>query len=335
MGVQVMHENELRTDAALVGRLLADQFPQWAHLPIEPVASSGTDNAMYRLGDELAVRLPRLEWDESGPDMQRDWLPKLAPDLPVPVPLPVAVGAPGHGYPMSWSICRWLEGRTPVAGELDDPRGLALDLARFVRALQAIDATDGPGPGDHNNSRGAPLITRDEGTREALVQLRKIPSLAAEFDIDAAETAWEAALRAPAWSAAPVWLHGDLLPGNLLCVDGRLSGVIDFECLGVGDPAIDLAAGWWLFDADARAVFRAALGVDDPTWDRGRGCALSIASIALPYYHVTNPAFANASRYAINQILSEPRALAPRPRRGGSPMPVPWAAGGSMLWPAP
>jgi aminoglycoside phosphotransferase (APT) family kinase protein len=308
MGEQLMHDNELRPDVGLVRRLLADQFPQWADLPIEPVASSGTDNAMYRLGEELAVRLPRREWDQSLPDIQRDWLPKLAPELPYSVPLPVAFGAPGHGYPMGWSICRWLEGSTPIAGKLTDAHGLALDLARFMTALQAIDATGGPAPGDQNNSRGAPLITRDEETREALEQLREISLLAPEFDIDAAETAWEAALRAPAWSAAPVWLHGDLLPGNLLCVDGRLSAVIDFECLGVGDPAIDLAAAWWLFDADARAVFRAAHDVGEATWDRGRGCALSIGLIALPYYHVSNPTFANASRYAINQVVTEPLA---------------------------
>ncbi len=306
-----MHEHELRSDAGLVRRLLAAQFPHWADLALEPVASSGTVNAMYRLGEVLAVRLPRVQWDLSLQNVEQEWLPKLAPELPLPVPTPFALGAPGQGYPMPWSICRWVDGDNPTAGELTGAPGLALGLARFIRALQAIDSSGGPAPGEHNNWRGEPLIGRDEATREAIAQLREIPSLAAEFDLDAAERVWDTALDAPEWASAPVWLHGDLLPGNLLCTNGRLSGVIDFECLGVGDPAIDLVAAWWLFAADARAVFRAALELDDTTWARGRGCALSIALIALPYYCETNVAFADAARYAIAEVLTELRVIGP------------------------
>lgn len=221
------------------------------------------------------------------------------PLLPLAVPAPLAKGAPGEGYPWPWSVYRWLEGEDATTGRLADPGQAAKGLARFVAALRRIDPTDGASPGPHNSFRGVPLAVRDADTRAA------ISSLHGTLDTDAATAAWEASLRAPAWDESPVWVHGDLQPGNLLAVRGRLGAVIDFGCLGVGDPACDLMVAWNLFSAECREVFRVELSVEDATWARGRGWALSVGLIALPYYRETNPTLAGISRRAIDEVLTD------------------------------
>ncbi len=273
-----MHAHEVDVDQFVVGRLLAAQFPQGAHLPIEPVRSAGTDNAIYRLGEDMALRFPRIPAATARLEKELRWLPRLAPDLPLAVPVPLAKGTPAEGYPWLWSIYRWLKGENAALDRFAEPRQAAIDLAHFIIALQRIDPTGGPPPGEHNFGRGVPLAKRDPRVRAA------VASLDTMLDADAVTAAWEAALHTPAWQGPPVWIHGDLSPGNLLLVQGRLSGVIDFGGLGVGDPACDLIAAWSLFSADTRDVFRSALAVDDATWARGRGWALSVALIALPYY---------------------------------------------------
>ena len=292
-----MHADEVHTDAALVRRLLAAQFPHWAGLRIEPVRSPGTDNAIYRLGDDMAVRLPRIHWAAGQPEKEHRWLPVLAPLLPLAVPVPLAEGAPGEGYPWHWSVCPWLEGENATHERLADPLEAASTLGGFVSALQRIDSAGGPSPGTHNSGRGVPLAERDEETRAAIAALHDT------VDPNVVSAAWDAALEAPAWDGPPVWLHGDLQAGNLLAVDGRLSAVIDFGCLGVGDPACDVAAAWTYLAADSRNAFRAALRVDDATWARGRGWALSVGLIALPYYRTTNPVLAGIARHAIDEAL--------------------------------
>ena len=294
-----MHVDEVDTDVSLVGRLLAAQFPQWADLPIEPLRSAGTDNAIYRLGDDKAVRLPRIHGATGQVDKEHRWLPRLAPLLPLAIPVPLAKGTPGEGYPWHWSVYRWLEGENATIERIADPRQAATKLAQFIAALQRIDPTGGPPPGQHNSFRGVPLAMRDAPTRAA------IASLHGTLDADAATAAWEAALQAPAWHGPPVWLHGDLQSGNLLAVQGRLKAVIDLGCLGVGDPACDLQVAWNLLSTETRDVFRAALAVDDAAWARGRGWALSVGLIALPYYQGTNPVLAGISRYAIDEALAD------------------------------
>ena len=289
-----MHEDEVETDAGLVARLLAAQFPKWASLPIEPVPSAGTDNALYRLGSNMAVRMPRIDWAVNAVDREHQWLAKIAPFLPVAIPTALGKGEPGEGYPYPWSVYPWLEGESPVVGQLADPDGLADDLARFVLALQAVDSTSGPRGG-----RGVPLERRESPTRAAIRALQGTVATAA------VTSAWEAALEVPAWSGPPVWAHGDLSPGNLLLRDGRLNAVIDFGTLGIGDPAVDLIVAWNLLPVDTRAVYRSALKVDDATWLRGRGWALSIALIQLPYYHQTNPVLAENARYVIAEVLAD------------------------------
>lgn len=299
MSADRMHADEVVTDASLVRRLLAAQLPQWADLPIRPVRSAGTDNAIYRLGDDLAVRLPRIHWATGQVAKERRWLPRLAPLLPLAIPVPLAVGEPDGGYPWQWAVYQWLEGENATVDRLDDLSQAATDLARFIGALQRIETTDGPRSGPANFNRGVPLAVRDASTREAIAKLH------GTLDTAAVTAAWETALHAPPWHGPPVWLHGDLQSGNLLAVDGRLTAVIDFGCLGVGDPACDLQVAWNLFAADTRNVFRAALAVDDATWARGCGWALSAGLIALPYYQTTNPVLAGISRYAIDQVLAE------------------------------
>ncbi|NUR26985.1 MAG: aminoglycoside phosphotransferase family protein, partial [Catenulispora sp.] len=272
-----MHEGEVRTHAALVRRLLAEQFPAWASLPVQPVSSAGTDNAIYRLGDDLCVRLPRIDWADGQIAKERQWLPVLAPHLPVAVPEVLAVGHPTAEYPWDWGVYRWLPGAPPTS---PDP-ALALDLARFVRALRTVDPAGAPTAG-----RGKPLSTRDEGVREIL------GTWSLEHDATRLLALWKSCMDVPAWSGPPTWSHGDLLPGNLLVTGGRLSAVIDFSPAGVGDPACDLLPAWALFDAPARAAYRDALAVDDAMWQRGQGWALAFAVTALPYYVVTNPVLA-------------------------------------------
>jgi aminoglycoside phosphotransferase (APT) family kinase protein len=302
-GARKMHADEADTDAALVGRLVAAQFPQWADLPVKPVPSAGTDNAIYRLGKDMAVRLPRLQESTERLDKEHEWLQRLAGLLPLAIPVPLAKGVRAEDYPWDWSVYRWVEGETATTERITDLRLAATDLAHFVAALQRIDPTGGPPPGKVNAFRGVPLATRDTGTRAA------IASLQGEIDVDAVTAAWEASLRAPEWDRPPRWFHGDLILGNLLVERGRLSAVIDFGCLGVGDPACDVMVAWTVLSGKAREVFRSALSVDDATWARGRGWALSWALIALPYYLDTNPAIVRDGRRTVAEVVADHATL--------------------------
>lgn len=289
-----MHDNELHFDTSLMHKLLRGQFPHWAELPLEPVRSAGTENALYRLGDDMAVRLPRIHWAAGNGDKDFEWLPRLAPLLPVAIPVPLAKGRPAGGYPWDWGVYPWLGGENPTVDRIVDPASLANDVVTLIQAFRRIELPDGP-----RTRRGAPLAGQDESARAALMALDGM------IDTDAAAAAWADALEAPDWPGPPTWLHGDLLPGNLLLEAGRLTGVIDWSLLGIGDPACDLIIAWALLPAEERNVVRVELEVDDATWTRGRGWALSIALIALPYYKDTNPVFAAVARHLIREILAD------------------------------
>ncbi len=279
-----MHDDEVDTDAALVRRLIEGQFPQWAELTIAPVLSRGTDNALYRLGDDMVVRLPRHERTVGRLEQEHRWLPRLAPLLPLAIPEPLVRGVAAEGYPWGWSVYRWLEGDLATPERIDDESRLAADLAELVAALRRIDAEGGPPPSRDNALRGEPPALRDRETRGW------IAALAERIDVPAATALWEAAVRAPAWDGPPVWIHGDLDARNLLARHGRLSGVVDWGCLGVGDPAWDVMVAWKMLSAQTRVEFRAALSIDDATWLRAQGLALSQAVGALSYYTLeTNP----------------------------------------------
>jgi aminoglycoside phosphotransferase (APT) family kinase protein len=302
-----MHADEVDTDPSLVRRLLASQFPEWADLPSEPVDSAGTVHALYRLrradGDDLVVRLPRVEGGAAQAAVEAQWLPRFVAHLPLALPEPVAHGAPAEGYPYPWSIYRWLPGQEATLDRLTDPDEAAHALAAFVSAMQRLPFEGGPTPGSGNSYRGNPLPARDAVTRRCIAECAANPATA--VDTDAATVAWTTALEVPAYEGRPIWLHGDLLPGNLLAVDGRLSAVIDWGCLSTGDPAYDLLPAWALLPPGARETFRDALDVDDATWARGRGWSLSWALVALPYYVDTNPRFAALARHTIEAVLSD------------------------------
>jgi aminoglycoside phosphotransferase (APT) family kinase protein len=295
-----MHADEVDTDKSLVGRLVAAQFPQWAELPVEPVPSAGTDNALYRLGDDMVVRLPRRERTSATLEKERRWLPRLAPLLPLAVPVPLAEGTPAERYPFEWSVYPWLKGEDATTQRVADLSQLASDLARFVGALQQIDTTGGLSPGEHNFFRGVPLAMRDAQTRAA------IGSLGGAIDVGAVTAAWESALRLPEWEHPPVWIHGDLDSRNLLVQGGRLSAVIDWGGLALGDPACDAMVAWKVLSADTRHIFRDELSVDGSTWGRARGWALSQALGALSYYTLeTNPVLVLEARQWLTEVLAD------------------------------
>ena len=287
-----MHADELPIDAALVRRLLAAQFPAWAELPLEPVRYFGTDNAIYRLGEELAVRLPRREHNVSALRKELRWLPQLAPILPLAIPEPVAAGSPGEGYPLEWAVYRWLPGEPAYETSPDDPLP---ELVALLTAFRSIDPDGGPKPGP--GSRGAPLAPGDEVVRA------KIAELGLERE---AFPVWEAALAAGDWTGAPVWLHGDLDARNLLVDDGRLSAVIDFGTLTMGDPAADVMVAWKMLDVAGREAFRRELQIDDATWARARASALAQAVNALTYYtDETNPLLVREARAWLAEVLAD------------------------------
>jgi aminoglycoside phosphotransferase (APT) family kinase protein len=301
-----MHDDEVATDAALVIRLVAARFPDWAGLPVEPVESIGTDNAMYRLGDALSVRLPRIHWAVAPLEREFEWLPRLAPQLPFATPVPVALGVPGEGYPWPWTVCRWLDGTHPVAGDVRGADRLATDLARFVRAMRALDPAGAP-----RTAWPRPLHEEDGFIRTTLAALAD--ELAPEFDRIVG--IWEDALAAPRWSGPLAWIHGDLSPGNLLVRAGRLTGVLDFGAMGVGDPASDLRVAWNLLPPAARSRFRSELGADAAEWRRARGWALLQALAQMSYFEARNPPLVANARHVIAQLVGETAAgTGPPPR---------------------
>ena len=293
-------------DAALVHRLVARQFPQWADLAMRPVAVDGWDNRTYRLGEHLTARLPtRPAYAEAVPKEHR-WLPVLGPLLPLPVPEPLALGAPGEGYPHRWSVRRWIPGGTAEHDRVDDLCHVAVTLAEFLLALQQVDAGDGPGAGAHSFHRGAPPAHYDDETRRAL------RALDGELDAASASSVWQAAVDASC-TGPPVWFHGDVAGGNLVVRDGRLAAVIDFGTCGVGDPACDLGIAWTFFHGPSRKVFRDAVAQDDATWARARGWALWKALVTLDAEDVDRRTAARQRRI-VEDVLAEDRSVAGRNR---------------------
>ena len=287
-------------DAALVSRLVSAQFPAWADLPVTPVIPGGWDNRTFRLGERLSVRLPSAAAYAPQIEKEHAWLPRLARALPLPIPAPVALGAPGECFPWRWSVRRWLPG-APASEGVGDLAGLADELGGFLAALHRADAAEGPPAGPHSFWRCGPLAVYDAETRAALA------ALGPAIDRAAALAVWSEAL-ATAWRGPPVWVHGDIAPGNLLLAEGRLAAVIDFGCCAVGDPACDLAIAWTLFDLRARPRFRAAVGLDPATWSRARGWALWKAAIVLARGPGANPDEQARARRTLGEILSERRA---------------------------
>ncbi len=289
---------EVGIDADLARRLVKSQFPQWAHLDVNPVPFDGWDNRTFRLGHELTVRLPSAEGYRLQVEKEQRWLPILAPLLPLPIPTPVAEGAPDLGYPYAWSVYRWLDGWIAILDAIGNLNEFASTLGRFLVALKAVDATDGPAPGPHNCYRGGPLSTYADETLQA------VDTLGAEILRDEVLAVWDHAMAAT-WRGDPVWFHGDVAEGNLLVRDGQLSAVIDFGSSGVGDPACDVVIAWTLLSGESRDMFRKALDVDPGTWSRGRGWAMWKALITLVGHLDRDPVAAAQSRRVITRVLAD------------------------------
>ena len=290
-----MHKDEFKIDKNLVYNLLKDQFKELSNLPIEPMNSSGTDNALFRLGNEYIVRLPRINSATKNIDKEYEWLPKLSPHLNIPISNPIFKGVPSKDYPWNWLILKWNEGINPEFEQGNEYELLAKDLADFLNELHDIKLTNGP-----VSRRGVPLIELDIETKRAIEKLEN------EIDIPSIKKLWQQLVNIPEWQQDPVWIHGDLLPGNILIQNNRLNAVIDFSDVGMGDPAIDLIIAWSLFNSSSRKIFRENLNnIDNDTWERGKGWALSIALIILPYYKDSNPYLTSVAKRIIANILSE------------------------------
>jgi aminoglycoside phosphotransferase (APT) family kinase protein len=285
-------------DAALVRRLVAAQFPRWRHLPVTPVEVDGHDNRTYRLGDDKSVRLPTAAGYVAGVAKENEWLPRLAPALPVAIPDVLGVGVPGEGYPFPWSVRGWLPGETADRAHLEDPTRFAVDLAEFLRALWRCDPTGGPRAGLHSWYRGASPAHYDEETRRCLAALE------GSVDTGRAAEVWDAALAAER-RGDPVWFHGDIAVGNLLVRNGKLAAVIDFGTSGVGDPACDLVITWTFLAGDARTAFRQAVDQDAGTWARARGWALWKALLTLEGCLDTDPELAAHNMRVIDDVLAD------------------------------
>lgn len=269
-----MTGERIEIDGATAAALVAAQFPAWAGLTVAPVQAPGWDNRSFRLGEAMKLRFPSAAGYVGQVGKEARWLGRLAPHLPQPIPAVLATGVPGPGFPWPWSVQSWLPGEPAFLAPPADPVRFAGDVAAFLRALQAVPADGGPLGGAHSFFRGGALAVYDGETRASLA------ALAGRVDAAAAAGVWEAAL-ATAWEGPPVWVHGDIAPGNLLVRDGRLAGVIDFGTAAVGDPACELVLAWTFLDGAARAAFRAALAPDPGTWARGRGRALWKALLTL------------------------------------------------------
>lgn len=292
-----MPPGEVSVSPDLVRRLLAAQQPDLAHLPIE-VMAHGWDNLMWRLGEGLAVRLPRRAAAARLIVHEQRWLPVLAPRLPLPVPAPVRAGRAALGYPWPWSIVPFLPGQLAAREPPADPADAAASLGGFLGALHAPGPADAPA----NPVRGIPLAER------AAVVAENLSVLGGLVHSGAMTRVWRAALATPVWDGAPVWIHGDLHPANILVHRGRISGVIDFGDITAGDPATDLSTAWMLLPADCHAAFRdayhAASGraADGDTWARARGWALAL-SLAFLANSADNPLIAAIGRRTMDAVL--------------------------------
>lgn len=303
-----LHDDELDVDVQLVHRLIEQSLPQYADLGIQPLVSSGSSNALFRLGPSLLVRMPRQPGGSATIEKEARWLPVIAQGLTTPVPEVVAIGEPGLGYPERWAVTTWLDGDVPQV-PWDVHQGsshrVADGLAHLVAELRVIgippSAYDDPAPSWY---RGGRLADMDHEFRQSIDECRTIPDLG--LDLDRALNVWDDALAAEQ-ATTPVrsWYHGDLLAENLLIRNGELAAVLDFGGLAVGDPAVDLIVAWEVLDREGRQTFKQAISVDDAAWAKGMGWALLIAMITFPYYWNTMPGRCAARKSMAAAVLAE------------------------------
>lgn len=296
-----MHVDQLSVSVATVRDLVAEQFPEWRGLPIRDIASPGTVNAIFRIGDRLAARFPlergdieaTRQWLESEADAARELLGRT----PFRTPEPVAIGEPGAGYPLAWSVQIWLPGTSAMDDDPGESVGFAHDLAVFIRAVRAIDTR---GRSFSGTGRGGDLRSHD-AWMETCFQ-RSEPLL----DVPRLRRMWRDLRVLPRCASSDVMNHGDLVPGNVLVSSGRLTGILDVGGLGPADPALDLVAAWHLLEDRPRAVLRDELGSDDLEWARGKAWAFEQAMGLVWYYVDSNPAMSLTGRRTLRRIMANP-----------------------------
>jgi aminoglycoside phosphotransferase (APT) family kinase protein len=298
---------EVEVSADLVRRLLAEQHPDLACLPVEFLAN-GWDNELYRVGDGLVARLPRRALAAEIIMNEQRWLPRLAPRLPLPIPYPERTGVPAHDYPYPWSVVPYLPGM-PAAQATFDPAAAAAAVGGFLGALHVPAPADAPA----NPVRGIPLAER-AGLFAANLALLTGQAGQDQVDRDAVLRVWDAVLAAPGHGAPPVWLHGDLHPANVLVNNGQVSGVIDFGDITAGDPATDLSVAWMLLPLDCHdrfwCAYQAAGGLaDDALRARARGWALNFALVFLAHSE-DNPVLLEVGRRTLGTVLEDQRGPA-------------------------
>ncbi|WP_374456783.1 aminoglycoside phosphotransferase family protein [Nocardioides sp.] len=289
-----MHADEIAIDDGTVRRLVDAQQPEWAGLPLRRLPPIGTDNQLFRLGDDLLVRMPRIHWAAESALQEHEWLPRISPHLTLPIPAPVALGQPGEGYPWHWTVVPWIEGDNPTR-ETFDPDEWAVSLGSFVRECRAVPGMDGP---VKTEGRGAPLAALDPWVQEWTAKADP-----AEVSRDAVLAVWADALAAPAYDGKPCWFHGDLHEGNLLVRDGRLAAVIDWGAAGRGDPAIELNAMWGYLPESAADLYRTTVGLDEAAYRRARGFALAPSISATTYYRDTAPEIARGALGTVRRLI--------------------------------
>jgi aminoglycoside phosphotransferase (APT) family kinase protein len=299
--VDPLHDGEWVFGERDARRLVDAQFPQWSTLSLRP-AGAGTDNRMYRLGDEYLVRLPRTEDTARNVEKEQAWLPRLAPHLPVTIPEPVGEGVPDSMYPFPWSIYRWIDGHQLDARRVEKPERLGIDLADFVDALERTDLMGARRIGDLSWYRGGPLRDMAEVTDQHFAVADR---LAPGLDLASLRAMWQEALAAGDPCRSHTWMHADLRPANLVENDGRLAGVVDFGGLSIGEPTCEHAAVWDL-PAPARLAYGHTLGLDEATRVRARGWALTLGLGGIAYYSRTWPEFARECRVRLEKLLTEP-----------------------------
>lgn len=298
-----LHHDEVPVSPDDVRRLLAAQAPRWADLSLVP-AGEGTDNRMFRLGEQLVVRMPRRPGSAADIAKEQTWLPRLAPHLPLPIPEPVLAGAPDAEYPFAWAVYRWIEGVEPDAESVTDWAAFGRDLAGFVEALHRIDLQGARPAGSLSWYRGEPLACFLDDGLEALAQIRTLDAREPlGLDLDAVESLWRDLAARPQAAAERVWLHGDLRAANLVARDGRLAAVIDFGTLNVGLPAAEHKAGWSL-PQEGRRAYRERLGLDDDAWALARGWQLLPQLTGVPFYWDSWPDFAHDCLEGIREVLA-------------------------------
>jgi aminoglycoside phosphotransferase (APT) family kinase protein len=308
VAVNRMPAAEVEVSADLVRRLLADQHPDLARLPVEFLAN-GWDNELYRVGDGLVARLPRRALGAEIIKNEQRWLPGLAPGLPLPIPYPERTGVPARGYPYSWSVVPYLPGVPAAQASSFDQAAAAAAVGGFLGALHVPAPADAP----TNPFRGVPLAER-AGKFMACLALLTGQAGQDHVDRDAVLRVWDAALAAPGYDGPPVWLHGDLHPANVLVNDGQVSGVIDFGDITAGDPAVDLSVAWMLLPPRCHASFwsayQAAGGrAGDALRTRARGWALNFAIMFLAHSE-DNPVLLQTGRRTLSTVLEDPRGPA-------------------------